>query len=160
MRKEEFPPLLTAGFHMLTLAQLRELCVGPFSLSRTRASLMDNLERICDKLLEAGVIGELWVDGSFLTNKIDPSDIDIVLRAESAFFEGASKLTQEAMRWVDTNLKNEYSCDSHVFLDWPEAQHGAYELGEWFRRKYIRLFSLSRTDVVKGIALVSLRGTK
>ena len=39
--------------------------------------LMTCLESIIENLCKAGMSGELWVDGSFLTEKIDPDDIDL-----------------------------------------------------------------------------------
>ncbi len=34
---------------------------------------------IIDRLSQYGIRGDLWVNGSFLTRKIDPSDSDVVL---------------------------------------------------------------------------------
>ena len=60
---------------------------------------MEGLEIIVKRLVFAGVIGEIWVDGSFVTDKIDPSDVDILLLVDGKFFESASNEQQEIMKW-------------------------------------------------------------
>lgn len=77
--KEEFPPLLEPGFHVTTLADLRSGCVTAFPLSKSRAQIMDGLEKFVDMLRSEGIVGDLWIDGSFMTQKLDPEDVDIVL---------------------------------------------------------------------------------
>ena len=63
----------------MTVAQLRSLCVTAFPLSTTRADVMEGLQSVVGRLERERVYGELWIDGSFLTNKINPNDVDVVL---------------------------------------------------------------------------------
>ena len=71
--KAEFSPLLPLGRHEMTLAHLRQVCVDRFPLSATRPVIMGGLEKVINKLLEDAVKGEVWVDGSFVTEKMDPA---------------------------------------------------------------------------------------
>jgi hypothetical protein len=155
--KEEYPPLLGSGFHVITLSDLRKLCVDGFPLSTTRNELMRNLEKVYAILMTAGVVGDLWIDGSFLTKKIDPRDVDLVLRVDSAFYEAATEPTRVAIRWVGEgkDLKPTLKIDNYGFLDWP-PEHPAHKLGEQLRRTYIKRWGISEKGVVKGIAVVRL----
>ena len=111
--KPEFPALLGAGFHIRTLGEVRELCVRAFATSLSRRAIMDGIEQIIRKLNEFEVAGEMWLDGSFVTSKIDPDDVDSLLRVSSDIYEGdATKRTiidwaTEPDRW------NTHSCDSY-----------------------------------------------
>ena len=78
--KEEFPPLLPLGFHRLTLIQVRAICVDRFPKSATRASIMDGIDFVVSELHRSGLRLEIWVNGSFLTQKLDPEDSDIAVR--------------------------------------------------------------------------------
>jgi hypothetical protein len=77
--KQEFPPLLAAGFHKTDLAGLRRLAVIRFPDSFTRPSIMTHLEQIVGRINSAAIAGEIWVDGSFLTEKLNPEDVDVLL---------------------------------------------------------------------------------
>jgi hypothetical protein len=43
---------------------------------------MDGLDTIVGKLIAARIVGDFWVNGSFLTQKIDPEDTDVVLHVD------------------------------------------------------------------------------
>ena len=78
--KPEFPPLLDVGLHQMTMAELRGLCVDRFAdRAISREPIMSGLEALLRKLKDGGIVGNLWVDGSFLTQKSDPGDVDLLL---------------------------------------------------------------------------------
>ena len=77
--KPDSPPLLPAGKHHLSLAELEELAVVPFSSEGPRSALFNDLTSLVQRLSTFGIKCELWVDGSFLTEKPDPADIDLTI---------------------------------------------------------------------------------
>jgi len=77
--KDEFPPLLAAGLHKITAEVLKKATVTDFPLSTTREGLWKNFEFVLGALAGAGIPCDIWVDGSFLTKKIDPKDVDFVV---------------------------------------------------------------------------------
>lgn len=79
MAKPDFPPLLQAGLHNITLAELYALAVAPFEADQRRHELYERLVAWVGALQGLGLGGTLWLDGSFLTHKPDPGDIDCVL---------------------------------------------------------------------------------
>jgi hypothetical protein len=78
MLKPDFPALLAPGIHTLTLPQLHELAVAPFPQDIRRQNLFGKLSTWMYAVRSADVSGTLWVDGSFLTQKPGPDDIDCV----------------------------------------------------------------------------------
>lgn len=79
MPKPDFPALLQPGMHRLSIDQLRGLAVDPFPADLRRAELFRKFGIWTDSLTALGVCGTLWIDGSFLTQKENPGDIDCVL---------------------------------------------------------------------------------
>lgn len=77
--KPDFPSLLPAGKHALSLEGLRELTVSPFNDGGYRANMFVRLETWIRQLNDLDVHGSIWLDGSFLTQKPEPGDIDCVL---------------------------------------------------------------------------------
>lgn len=157
--KPEFPPLLPVGLHPLTMVALGGLCVGRFPLSSTRLEIMSGLDAAIQKLVDAKMAGDLWIDGSFLTEKIDPEDVDLTLRLTCEFVEGCSVAQQEMIAWFNQAevLKQPYHCHSFAWVDFPHG-HPLYWEGEWDRAFWIRQWGFSQRNVRKGIAVVELPG--
>src|SRR5437588_12114043 len=84
--QKEYPPLLAPGFHYMTVSEMARRYVQNFPLSSTRSSIMDGLTAVTTRLVKSWVVGELWVDGSFVTEKIDPDDADVVLRIGAGLY--------------------------------------------------------------------------
>jgi len=155
LTKPEFSPLLPLGFHPMTLADVRALCVDTFGLSSTRDQIMSGFETVVSVLVNEGVEGEIWVDGSFTTAKIDPVDVDWVMFVSSDYIATATQQQQAAIDWVATNLKASHSCDSYVEVQYPK-HHAVWAHGEYMRAYWLRQFGFSRGLEFKGLALVKV----
>jgi hypothetical protein len=68
--KQDWRPLLPAGFHDLDQNALRRLCVERFPESVTRPQIMRNLEAAITQINQQAISGEIWIDGSILTEKL------------------------------------------------------------------------------------------
>ncbi len=79
MAKPDFPALLAPGLHTLKLAGRHALAVAPFPVDPRRQDLFDKLSTWVGAVQASGVTGILWLDGTFLTQKPGPDDIDCVL---------------------------------------------------------------------------------
>ena len=113
---EEYPPLLPIGRHELTLRRIRELCVDRFPGSTARAGLMEILEGIVARLKAARVRGELWIGGSFVTEKPEPGDIDVVLRARFTWLLGAGEEQRDAVHWFVDDLDDSERMDNYLLV--------------------------------------------
>jgi len=150
---DEHPPLLPVGHHALTLPELRALCVDRFPYSETRSAIMDGLERVIARIEESGIEGDIWVNGSFLTEKSNPNDSDIVLRLEHSVLEAPTEEQGTVLDWLRSDLKTDHLCDSYMFCVYPEDDARAVH-GTWMEAYWIRQFGFNRGDEVKGIAVV------
>jgi Family of unknown function (DUF6932) len=155
--KPEFPPLLKIGRHPHTIDELQKLCVDGFPASTTRADIMRGMRELINKLTAAGIVGELWVDGSFLTAKVDPEDADLIMRVDSGFQESCTIEQLAVIDWVAGDLHDELKCHSFVIYSWPK-EHELYWFGEYMYAYWMKQWGFSREDAMKGIAVVQLTG--
>ncbi|WP_157421832.1 hypothetical protein [Acidovorax sp. Root219] len=81
--KVDAPPLLPAGIHHLTSFALKELAVDAFPADTRRGELLGKFLAWREALRSLGVGGIAWIDGSFLTSKIGPDDIDLIFWSPS-----------------------------------------------------------------------------
>jgi|SRR5215213_1238239 len=152
---EEYPPLWPQGFHELSLTELEKACVSAFDLSTTRKDLMAALELVIEQLNAAGISGNIWLDGSFATEKINPKDIDFILVAESRVYdEGTEEQRVILDGLTDGDLwKPPLLCDTNAaYIDPPEVQGTSNVMDYWTNR-----FGLSLGDrTPKGIVVIKL----
>jgi hypothetical protein len=68
-----------APFHEFDELGRRRLCVDRFPGSITRSRILTNLEGVIATINQQSIAGQIWIDGSFLTEKLNPDDVDIAL---------------------------------------------------------------------------------
>lgn len=154
-----YPALLPVGFHAMSVSAIRQLCVDDarFLLSNRRAKIMENLETLIFGLRANQIRGKVWIDGSFLTVKIEPRDVDIVIELEDATVKGFSPQQQADIDWLQQNeeIQTDYDCDSHILVSWPIG-NSSYARGDWLRAWYQKWFGWDEFLEMKGIAIVTL----
>lgn len=155
VNKPEFPPLLTVGFHEMTVDEVHRLCVDKFTASTSRSEIMVGLKKVIERLAKAGVEGHLWVNGSFMTEKIDPEDVDVLLCVNMEFYDSCSGNTRKAIDWLNANLKDELLCDSYLLCMRPMG-HANFPETEFMHAYWTRQFGFDRSDNLKGIGVISL----
>jgi hypothetical protein len=142
----------------MTTKELRGLCVDSqlFHLSTTRERIMHNLEALVGGLRSRQIPGFLWVDGSFMTEKIDPRDVDLVLQLDNEAWEKLSPGQQADVKWVEQNeeIRNEYDCDAQLLILFPH-HHSNHWFGQYMYAYYLNLFGVGDFEY-KGIALITL----
>ncbi len=117
---------------------------------------MCNLELIIIEIKNADIRGDFWVDGSFLTRKSDPKDVDVVFHVrEGQGFSVADQKHTALINWLHSNLKISHGCDSYVNVI-PPVFHLAYSSAMKRFSYWERQFGLSRGGMNKGIAVLKL----
>ena len=109
----EAKPILEPGLNDLALSDLEMYFLSSFPESTTRPALIEGLKAYLAHLKSLGVQIELWVDGSFVTTKLNPSDVDLVLFAPAAGLDTLEPQKQEAFSaLVDrATIKQYFGCD-------------------------------------------------
>jgi len=115
---------------------------------------MDALEQVVNRLFIAGVSGEVWLDGSFVTKKPDPIDIDFILIADSVQYDQDADIR----KLVDLLIEPEdwppsVADTSVVFRDPPESQSNFSEVLDWWERRF---GSKPDKGLPKGVVIVRL----
>jgi hypothetical protein len=77
-QKADFPPLLEPGLHIFDEQGLRATFVDPFPGSQRRLELLTRFLSLTHLIRSLRLDSEAWIDGSFVTTKPDPDDLDVV----------------------------------------------------------------------------------
>jgi hypothetical protein len=150
--KQEYPPLLPVGFHEMDLTAVRRLCVARFPDSITRNSIMEKLEEVLSLIQQNGMRGEVWIDGSFTTEKLNPDDVDLILVTEAKDHQSFDDDQRNFFKWFsETSLYDRFRCDNYTMIK--DASHPK---NEWTLAYWLRQFGFSRGNQMKGLAVVKL----
>jgi hypothetical protein len=76
--KREYPAILSEGFQQIGIWELDKYFLIPFGNNEHRKKLIDRLQVYLNDFLALGIEAEVWIDGSFTTQKPEPEDIDMV----------------------------------------------------------------------------------
>ncbi|WP_426248480.1 DUF6932 family protein [Pseudomonas sp. TWR3-1-1] len=113
--KIDYPPLLPGGIHDYTLNALKLITVDKFPDSVRRQALFGVLGIYLDMLEATGFKGSAWIDGSFMCNKQEPDDIDLVLVYESETLDSISESARPVLNGLFDTLTVKARFNLHVF---------------------------------------------
>lgn len=108
-----FTPLLPAGFHDFSEEMLENHFLSGFPGSATREKLIQGLQKYIKDLKSLKLPFELWIDGSFVTNKMNPNDIDLVVLIPEQVCNKLSLPEKKNLQLLLNNwlIRNSYFCD-------------------------------------------------
>lgn len=144
----EYKPLYQAGFKDVNQADLRKVLVEPFENPDRREYLLTRFEALLDRFRETGISSEVWIDGSFSTEKPEPGDIDMIFFVDGQIVNNLPPEKQNILKELnDRNMSSiRYKCD--VFIV-PNQDVNA--------RSYWRgWFGFSRNEEPKGIIRIAI----
>lgn len=144
----------------MTLDQLKALCVSGFSDSARREVIFAGLTAFLKELSTAGVSGSVWIDGSFVTRKLEPGDCDIVVSIDGIqVLDLANPVMAEFLRKrFDTEraqVKAVHHCDVYCFPDYPPG-HPLHGITTDRSAYWQKQFGFDRSSRPKGMAVVTL----
>jgi hypothetical protein len=126
------------GFHDWTAdvveQRFYELLVVPFATARRRY-LARRFFQLIDDFKKFGIVAEVWVDGSFVTEKQVPNDIDVVFIVNHEEVERLSKNAKARFMRFSNRPYIEDMYDCHLFI-----------LRDDQNDRLVRTFEIRRTE--------------
>lgn len=108
--------LLPRGVHDCTLEEI----AGSFAENPHRVRLFRNLVACLEQEIRPAFVHPIFVDGSFVTDKVEPEDVDIVLDLKRASddqkWQGLMFMSVQQHRFL-----NEYNVHFWVNFDTPDS---------------------------------------
>lgn len=112
---------------------------------------MTNLQSLIENAQREEVRGEFWIDGSFLTEKLNPDDADLVLAIDAPEYRRMTPRASKFFQWFcNTNLYADYRCDNYPLI------RGGQVENEYMYAYWLKQFGFSRADDMKGLAVVQI----
>jgi hypothetical protein len=144
----EFTPLLEPGIHDISKNALAEHFAFPFESKDKRVELIERFNVLLEQVENIGISFEIWVNGSFVTDKVEPNDIDVAFFFNPADANILAIDKQNILRELADNSlsKFRYNCDVY-FLPNNDVGLRSYWRG-WF--------GFTRSETAKGFARITI----
>jgi hypothetical protein len=137
---DEYGYLTPYSKQEMSLEDFETNFVLSFGKSATRMTIFENYKQFLfdfQKLITPNFTQ--WIDGSFVTKKLNPADIDFVTFIDASIFEEKESLIIN--QFIYPNARKVYNVDAYAVRIYPE-NHSFYSMGvsdtlywqDWFGR--------------------------
>jgi hypothetical protein len=147
--KKEFKPILPVGIHSMSIEDFRLFFVERFPQSARRKLIFNKFLQFFEYTLCFGVITEIWLNGSFVTEKPEPGDIDVVMFMDSGKLNNLMD-AQKSFLLNITDIQLNYLTDVRYAMS-DDANSRSYWRG-WY--------GFSRDEQPKGFVRLKLEDLK
>lgn len=149
-----FPPgqdRLPQGRHKATKDEIEQVLVNGFQNSTTRRRLFDQALELLDAIRQIVPVSALWIDGSFVTTKEDPGDIDLVTHLDGEALDVLKPVDQMLLGGLVGGhwSRDRSGCDSFAVSVYPTG-HSARNAYEATMSWWDSFFGKDRAGNVKG----------
>lgn len=113
--------LLPVGIFECTIEEIMNEFIGPPRFenpSNKRKILLNRLQEFVDFASKIPVVISIYVDGSFVTNKEEPGDVDVLIEILDPLKCSIPDQHQKPL----AQLRKAWQPDIHAFLYWPGLQ--------------------------------------
>jgi hypothetical protein len=131
----------------LSLSEFAEHFVNSFEPDTTRRGLFENYQRYVAELGEFLEYGYFqWVDGSFITTKRNPRDIDFVNFVDYRDYEKSKSILEN--RFSPRTVRETYQVDAYIAPRYPKG-HNKYVIYHSDSLYWRNLFGKTRVNRAK-----------
>lgn len=145
-----YDPLLPAGIHPMPLEAVQQLCVDKIGGKR-RAHLFGKLVDLLARYNEYGIEYEAWINGSFVTTKPEPADVDLAIFTNATHICNLPGPVRDQLdRFQDPNeIRVRYDCDCYFIAGAGVADKESWQkiFGGYHKEPVKGFIKLTSTEV-------------
>jgi hypothetical protein len=142
---------LSPGRHQASPDEVEAEFVGAFPASQARRPLFDAWSTLSEAIERVVPLETQWVDGSFISSKIEPGDIDVVSHLDGPSMDELDNPAQMLLYSLVAGplSKQLFGCDSYWLAVYPEG-HPARPVYDQALEYWDQQFGSDREGAPKG----------
>lgn len=143
---------LPLGIHTCSIDEFKQKLVTDFVDSNTRNPIYIGYISYCNEFLPYEVVYSNLATGSFVSNKIDPHDIDLIVYVDAQKHKSLHE--RDKFNRIFDNQKQiylDYYCHTFVIPLYPKDDP-RYAITTFLEQKWITWFSNDRNNQARGFA--------
>jgi hypothetical protein len=136
----------------IDLIAFEQIFIDGFTQSKTRRNIFDNYKRFVETIKQ--LIDEpfyQWIDGSFVTQKINPNDIDVLTFVPHESYIKHNSHFDMLRRW---RHNKDFGVDGY-FLKVLPSTHKDFQFYEFDSKDWLNTFSTGRKMENKGLIQIN-----
>lgn len=147
---------LTPGIHTYNINEFKQQFVSSFTNSTTRTTIYANFILWLKQVIKVVPPRYLWLDGSYLTNKIDPNDLDLIM----FYYPEDIQSEQQALDLGELIHRDsrKHDCDAYLCYSlehWPPERLAAIpDQSKIMQRYWMGQFGFDRERQPKGMVQI------
>jgi uncharacterized protein DUF6932 len=122
---------LPAGRHVASVAEIEAALVDGFPRSRGRRPLFESWLGVREGIRRIVAVETEWIDGSYVTKKEEPADLDLVTHIEGDALDALDSAGRAMLAGLVANKLSQllHGCDSYICPVYPAGhpQHALYQ---------------------------------
>lgn len=149
---------LDAGLHQATLSDIKTHLVDTFPPTSTRLKVYKGYKRHTEELETFGFPINQFVDGSFVSSKKDPGDVDLLGIADRKTVDALPAAERQRLNklFLGEANKLDYECHTFFLASVPETDP-AFAAFRATRKYWMGEFGFDRVDKPKGILTLAIQ---
>lgn len=141
---------LPLGIHTCMLNEFKQRLVTDFIESNTRNNIYFGYVSYCNEFLPYEVVYCNLATGSFVSNKLDPHDIDLIVYVDAQKHKSMKERDKFNRIFNNRNqIHLDYHCHTFVIPSYPK-NHPLYAITASHEQTWINLFSNDRNNNTRG----------
>ena len=145
--------MLPGGLHEYSFEQFMRQFVDGFPASQRRKEISKTLVAFAKEIYTFGIPYEFWIDGSYVTTKVNPNDADVVIflqvPAANRLFPIYDSIRQKYYPWLDIYFAYAASPENQKVLSPKDYQTVINQRNYWRGQ-----FGFDRSDNPKGVVKI------
>lgn len=149
---------LNPGIHEYSMEDFEKQFIKDFATSETRLEIYEQFCEWLNRLTEILPPSYIWLDGSYLTSKVNPNDLDLVV-----FYRPEDIVSAEMANDLDSMINKEsrkYDCDAYLcfslghLTETQKSNYGNHSIMETY---WMGQFTFDRSRRPKGMVEITAR---
>ena len=114
--------------------------------SSSRKRIFNGYQNYCLRWISTGTVLKHWVNGSYITEKLDPGDIDLLVSFDGLKMDDDSTYNEIEDLSDDIKMKDEYECHTFCFAKYPPDLGILYKNYKDNIDTYIKIWKTDKHD--------------
>jgi hypothetical protein len=125
--------------HCCKFEEFKKRFVDDFPDSISRSIIFNEYKKHCKEIITTNIASKQWVNGSYITTKEEPEDIDMLTEIDGIEMDDKKLKKDMDKLFYDAPLRTNNKCDSYYVAKYPEECPDLYEDYIEAKTKYLTM---------------------
>lgn len=143
---------LPKGRFRPSMLEFENKFIQNFPNSTTRQAIFLGYKEYCKNVASLNVATKQWINGSYITQKENPDDIDLITHIDATKLNERKEIQEEFKYLTNRSIcKDQFRCDAYAILVYPKDIQKKYDFYQRSLNYWKNWFGHDRDGNAKGV---------